>query len=137
MRPDENDENDQNEQTDENDQGNENDESSEEDDSTARCFIDPIFEEDEINRVNNIKYGSAIIHETQQQQDLLLDAYFPPDSDLRDKRPAVVFMHGGAFRAGNKNMGTKLAKKLTMRGYVVFSVNYRLTGSYWSPESQG
>jgi len=61
----------------------------------------------------------------------------PPDSDKRDKRPAVVFMHGGGFKAGNKNMGTKLAKKLTKRGYAVFSINYRLTGNYWPAETQG
>jgi len=33
-------------------------------------------------------------------------------------------------------MGKKLAEKLTMRGYAVFSINYRLTGEYWSVESQ-
>ena len=60
----------------------------------------------------------------------MLDAYFPPESDLRDKRPAVVFMHGGGFSKGKKNEGSKLARDLTMRGYAVFSIDYRLTGGH-------
>jgi len=59
----------------------------------------------------------------------MLDAYFPPDSDERDKRPVIVFMHGGGFTKGNKSSGRKLALEMTKRGYVVFSVSYRLTGS--------
>ena len=57
----------------------------------------------------------------------MLDAYLPPDSDQRDKRPAVVFIHGGGFRKGSKSSGSKIAKELAMRGYAVFSINYRLT----------
>ena len=66
----------------------------------------------------------------------MLDAYLPPESDKRDKRPAIVFMHGGGFTAGNKRVGRKFALEMTKRGYAVFSVNYRLTGDYWSMESQ-
>ena len=68
---------------------------------------------------------------TEQQQDLMLDAYLPPDSDKREKRPAVVFVHGGGFRSGDKESGEEFAKQLTMRGYAVFAINYRLTGNYW------
>jgi len=41
-------------------------------------------------------------------------------------------MHGGGFRSGNKRNGTiaNLAKNLTMRGYALFSINYRLTGGH-------
>jgi len=39
-------------------------------------------------------------------------------------------MHGGGFRSGKKENGAKLATKLTMRGYAVFSINYRLTGGH-------
>ena len=74
---------------------------------------------------------------TGKQQDLMLDAYLPPDSDSRAERPAVVFMHGGGFKAGNKRGGRKLALMLAARGYAVFSVNYRLTGGYHEAETQG
>jgi len=66
----------------------------------------------------------------------LLDAYFPPESDQRSKRPAIVFMHGGGFKAGNKRSGRKLALEMVARGYAVFSVNYRLTGEHWPSEGQ-
>ena len=63
----------------------------------------------------------------------MLDAYLPPDSDTREKRPAIVYIHGGAFKFGDKQMlgAPQFVKKLTQRGYVVFSINYRLTGDYW------
>ena len=63
----------------------------------------------------------------------MLDAYLPPDSDTREKRPVVVYMHGGAFVGGDKQIPgiIETAKRLTQRGYAVVSINYRLTGEYW------
>ena len=68
----------------------------------------------------------------------MLDAYLPPDSDERDKRPVVVVMHGGGFVGGDKQQDSIVtyATELTMRGYAVVSINYRLTGRHWSWESQ-
>ena len=68
----------------------------------------------------------------------MLDAYLPPDSDQRDKRPVVVVMHGGGFVGGDKSEDdqVKYAKELTMRGYAVVSINYRMTGDSWTWESQ-
>ena len=61
----------------------------------------------------------------------MLDAYLPPDSDTREKRPAVVFVHGGSFNSGDKSIAEAFLRMLTQRGYAVFSINYRLTGNYW------
>ena len=105
------------------------------DDSGARCFIDPVF--DEILTTEDIQYGSAFNAATGQEQALLLDAYLPPASDQRDKRPAVVFMHGGGFSGGNKRMGAKVAEALAERGYAVFSIAYRLTKDAHEAETQG
>ena len=58
----------------------------------------------------------------------MLDAYLPPDSDRRAKRPVFVYMHGGWFSFGDKSNGTKLCTEMAMRGYAAFSVQYRLTG---------
>ena len=68
----------------------------------------------------------------------MLDAYLPPDSDKRDKRPVVVHTHGGGFVSGDKrdDPQVKYAYELTMRGYVVVSINYRLTGDSWTWESE-
>ena len=84
----------------------------------------------------DIEYGEAYNNKTNEYQKLKLDAYFPPESDQRDVRPAVVFMHGGGFSSGDKMSGSKFAQELARRGYVAFSVNYRLTGDFWSTESQ-
>lgn len=42
------------------------------------------------------------------------------------KKPAVVVIHGGGWRGGDKNDLFKVANNLAREGYVVFSVNYRL-----------
>jgi acetyl esterase/lipase len=57
-----------------------------------------------------------------------LDVYEPPDEDRLTNRPAIVWVHGGSFRSGDKSSpdivdeATTFAKK----GYVSFSINYRL-----------
>ena len=42
--------------------------------------------------------------------------------------PAVVLIHGGAFKAGNKEMEASNAALLVANGYVAISINYRLSG---------
>jgi acetyl esterase/lipase len=42
--------------------------------------------------------------------------------------PAVVLIHGGAFKAGDKGMEAANAAKLVANGYVAITVNYRLSG---------
>lgn len=57
-----------------------------------------------------------------------LDLYLPAGRPLNVKSPAVVMIHGGGWRGGDKaaprefNLGTNLAKA----GYVCVSVNYTL-----------
>src|ERR1700709_1382117 len=42
-------------------------------------------------------------------------------------RPTVLLVHGGGFRAGNKEGYISLAVKLAERGYVAATANYRLS----------
>ncbi|MEO6922880.1 MAG: alpha/beta hydrolase [Bryocella sp.] len=45
--------------------------------------------------------------------------------------PAVVFLHGGAWRSGSKSGFKKMGMDLAAKGYVGFSVNYNLkAGSF-------
>lgn len=53
------------------------------------------------------------------------DLYEPKADSTRPKRPAVLVIHGGAWRGGDKAWGTQMAKELCPYGYVVFSINYR------------
>jgi acetyl esterase len=55
---------------------------------------------------------------------LLLDAYVPGGGGSH--RPAVLLVHGGGFRAGDKASFAPEATRLAERGLVAFSVNYRL-----------
>jgi acetyl esterase/lipase len=102
------------------------------------CFIDESFSKESINSMIDIQYGSAFNHKTNETENLMLDAYFPPDSDTRDKRPVVVVMHGGGFVGGDKQDADqiKYATELARRGYVVVSINYRMTGESWTWESE-
>lgn len=58
-------------------------------------------------------------------QTLLLDVYRPTEPSA-EPRPAVVFVHGGGWGAGDKRDFTDAARRLAQQGYVVLSVNYRL-----------
>lgn len=53
-----------------------------------------------------------------------------PEMASAEPRPAIVFVHGGGWRSGNKRRGTflNLALEYASRGYVTITVNYRLGG---------
>lgn len=50
-----------------------------------------------------------------------------PRETAATPRPAVLLIHGGGFRAGNKESYLPLAIKLAERGYVAATANYRLS----------
>ncbi len=57
-----------------------------------------------------------------------LDLYVPDAAAAADRRPVVVYVHGGGWRAGDK--GNKIARKASLftgAGYLFASVNYRLS----------
>jgi acetyl esterase/lipase len=53
------------------------------------------------------------------------DFYEPKADSVRLNRPAVLAIHGGAWRGGDKAWGEQFAEELSPFGYVVFSINYR------------
>lgn len=55
------------------------------------------------------------------------DYYEPLADSSRTNRPAVLAIHGGAWKGGDKPWGAQFARELCPYGYVVFSVNYRLS----------
>ena len=56
--------------------------------------------------------------------ELLLDIYIPefPETEI----PVVLWVHGGAWSAGDKYAAKNPAELLTDEGYAVISINYRL-----------
>ena len=59
---------------------------------------------------------------------LTLDMYLPTDSENGQKRPVVVFLHGGGWKVGDKSEVEDYVDLYTSAGYAVASVNYRLSG---------
>ena len=69
----------------------------------------------------NLSYDSTIGF------DGTLDVYEPTSDSGRAHRPAVLAIHGGAWRGGDKAWGEQFAAALCPFGYIVFSINYRLS----------
>lgn len=67
----------------------------------------------------DIRYGTA------NGKRLLLDAYVPAAAG-EGRRPAVVMIHGGGWRVGDKASWRPEAEQLAGKGWVAFSINYRL-----------
>jgi dienelactone hydrolase len=60
---------------------------------------------------------------------MLLDIY-SPDDNSDSAKPAILLVHGGSFSEGDKTKPeiVEYANYLAARGYVAFSMDYRLTG---------
>jgi acetyl esterase/lipase len=86
--------------------------------------VDLVF--DEVARTNDVLYGTAIDKPTGQQVDLLLDIY-EPAGDTADRRPVFVFLFGGGFVMGNKELEPRAyCNLMARRGYVSVAISYRL-----------
>lgn len=57
----------------------------------------------------------------------MFDVYEPQSDSGRLNRPAILAIHGGAWRGGDKAWGQQFGEEFCPFGYVVFSVNYRLS----------
>ena len=91
-------------------------------------YRDQVFGSVEV--VRDVIYGSAVNRFSNVRQTLYLDRY-QPRGDTAAIRPAVVFVHGGGFRGGDKRDGHNvgLCNALARAGFVVASINYRLRPS--------
>ncbi|MBI3097590.1 MAG: alpha/beta hydrolase [Planctomycetes bacterium] len=85
----------------------------------ARKARGPIPEGVAVER--DVEYGKG------GEVSLKLDAYRPEKA--REKPvPALIHIHGGGWRGGDKAGGGALLAWFVGKGYVVFSINYRLSG---------
>ena len=64
---------------------------------------------------------------------LKMDLYLPAGGALAPPAPAIIYAHGGSWRAGDKSEAELLAPGLVASGYVVASINYRLAPQYRWP----
>ncbi|MGB0370942.1 MAG: alpha/beta hydrolase fold domain-containing protein [Opitutales bacterium] len=109
-------------------------------------------EEDDIEEIkNSIVYGKGLVRvdnpdtpevETEYYQDLYLDMYRPianPFSPaLPNRLPAFVFIHGGGWEKGNKNVQSirNFCYGFAQRGYVTVSIQYRYNSDQYNPPNE-
>ncbi len=76
----------------------------------------------------DIPYCSLSDNEAQ-----LMDVYYPDEGD--EPWPVAVYVHGGGWVSGDKSSGAgyRLVEPLRKNGYLVVSVNYRLSPEYLFP----
>jgi acetyl esterase len=65
-----------------------------------------------------------VTYRTVDGEQLGLDVYQPAKQGKN--RPAVVVVHGGGWTAGDKSWFAQQGNRLAERGFVAFSINYRL-----------
>ncbi|MEO1289973.1 MAG: alpha/beta hydrolase [Chloroflexota bacterium] len=80
-------------------------------------------------------YAQGLTHdewrsESAEEMDLLLDVYEPIGAP--DNRPAMIVIHGGAFRLGSRDDGrfVRMSEYFASRGWVTISIDYRLVQDY-------
>lgn len=81
-----------------------------------------------VERIDDLTYGEAI-DEHGDLETLQLDMFRPTDPD--GPRPAIVFIHSGAFTGGYRGEQDAMAREFAERGYVTVTITYRLREGAW------
>jgi dienelactone hydrolase len=85
-------------------------------------YVDEVF--DELTLTADLQYGRAV-NSRGEWEDLLLNVV-EPAGDEAPWRAAVVWVHGGYFKRGDRYDYQDTYEGFARAGYVVFSINYRL-----------
>lgn len=73
-----------------------------------------------------------VVYAERDDLQLKLDIY-QPKTDASQRQPAILVVHGGAWRHGNRKQLGRYATALTERGYVCFAIDYRLAPDHKFP----
>lgn len=87
-------------------------------------YLDEVFTS--FTTTSDIPYGESIDHAGVHRTHLL--DVLQPDGDTAGSRAAVVWVHGGYFKRGSKDVEwyQDAREQFVKAGFVVFSINYRL-----------
>lgn len=80
---------------------------------------------------SSIDEKKNIIYKVLPKRNLHLDAFI--NNNSKEKLPAVLFIHGGGWKSGSKEMQNSLAEKMASNGYQTFTIEYRLSGEAQYP----
>lgn len=65
-----------------------------------------------------------LVYKTIDSREIHLDAFYKKQKSLN---PAVILIHGGGWKSGNKSQMNLMAQEIASKGYSCFSVEYRLS----------
>ncbi|MDQ2649319.1 MAG: alpha/beta hydrolase [Actinomycetota bacterium] len=90
-------------------------------------YLDEVFTS--YTTTSDIPYGESTDYKGEVQTHLL--DVLQPVGDTANARAAVVWVHGGYFKRGSKDIEwyQEAREQFVKAGYVVFSINYRLNDS--------
>lgn len=74
----------------------------------------------------SVKDKRNIIYCRHGKRNMQLDAFYPSKKN-KQKRAAIIILHGGGWRSGNRTQHYPLAQHLADLGYVCFTPEYRLS----------
>ncbi len=77
----------------------------------------------EIKNITYVQYGKRALQ---------LDLYLPKGVQQQN-RPAIIFVHGGGWRAGYRTNFTSFAIAMAEHGYAAATISYRLSGEAQYP----
>lgn len=72
----------------------------------------------------NVIQEKAIVYQTKENRALHLDVFF---NTIKKINPAVIIIHGGGWKSGNKDQMQVLAQEIASKGYSCFTIEYRLS----------
>jgi acetyl esterase/lipase len=84
------------------------------------------------HRTKDISYVSAALAGNNEDRHLL-DIYTPRQVSP-NTRPVVVFIHGGSWNSGSKNLYAFIGRRLAKQGIVGVVINYRLSPAVHVPD---
>jgi pectin methylesterase-like acyl-CoA thioesterase/acetyl esterase/lipase len=80
----------------------------------------------EVGNSGKVNKHKGIVYCSIGNRKLLIDVFSPSHSD-KNKRTAIMIIHGGGWRSGSRSQHYPLAEKLAELGYVCFTPEYRLS----------
>jgi acetyl esterase/lipase len=90
--------------------------------SAPQRYVDLVFPSAAV--VSDVEYGESV------NVDGVLESHYAdiytPTGDTATERPLVIWIHGGAFAAGNRGQMSGFATDSARRGFVSASISYRL-----------
>lgn len=84
----------------------------------------PFIKVPNIINSGSVKQTSNIIYKKIKDRTLKLDAYI---NITKNTKPALIIIHGGGWKSGNKEMQESMALEISNLGYQVFTIEYRLS----------